>query len=230
MMTSGSAARTDYDAKQREIIGKVEEFVREKLHGDASGHDWWHIDRVRNNAVRIAEGEDVDHFVVELGALLHDIDDWKFNGGDLNANSRLSRKLLLDLSVDTDIVERVCHIIDNVSYKGAGVENTMQGLEGKVVQDADRLDSIGAIAIARTFAYGGVKGRPIHDPAVAPELHETFEQYKKSQGPSINHFYEKLLLIKDRLNTKTGRQIAESRHAFMEKFLEQFLAEWDARA
>jgi uncharacterized protein len=185
---------------------------------------------VRNNALRIARGEPVDTFVVELAALLHDIADWKFHDGDLTAGPRAARQWLESLGVEHEVVLHVCDIIETVSFKGAGVATRMSTPEGMVVQDADRLDAIGAIGIGRTFAYGGHTGRPMHDPDVEPVLHNSFEQYKASNGPTINHFYEKLLLIKDRLNTETARQLAKERHEFMEQFLDRFLAEWDGQA
>lgn len=213
-----------------DIIRRTEEFVRGRLASEASGHDWWHVHRVRNNALRIARGEPVDTFVVELAALLHDIADWKFHDGDLTAGPRAARQWLESLGVEHEVVLHVCDIIETVSFKGAGVATRMSTPEGMVVQDADRLDAIGAIGIGRTFAYGGHTGRPMHDPDVEPVLHNSFEQYKASNGPTINHFYEKLLLIKDRLNTETARQLAKERHEFMEQFLDRFLAEWDGQA
>ncbi len=212
-----------------EVIKRTEQFVRRKLESEASGHDWWHVHRVRNNALNIAQGEQVDEFVVELAALLHDIADWKFYDGDLSVGPRAAREWLESISVEEQVVAHVCDIIATVSFKGAGVETKMRSPEGMVVQDGDRLDAIGAIGIGRTFAYGGHAGRPMHAPEVQPVLHATFEQYKSSNGPTVNHFYEKLLLIKDRLNTETARRLAEDRHTFMEKFLERFFAEWDGR-
>ncbi|HEY9869698.1 MAG TPA: HD domain-containing protein [Candidatus Obscuribacterales bacterium] len=213
-----------------DIIRRTEEFVRARLASESSGHDWWHVHRVRNNALRIARAEQVDVFVVELAALLHDVADWKFHDGDLSAGPRVARQWLESLGVEPEIVLHVCEIIETVSFKGAGVATRMSTREGMVVQDADRLDAIGAIGIGRTFAYGGHAGRPMHDPDVEPVLHDSFEQYKASNGPTINHFYEKLLLIKDRLNTQTARQLAKERHEFMEQFLDRFLAEWEGQA
>lgn len=177
----------------------------------------------------IARGERADEFVVELAALLHDIADWKFHGGDENAGPDKARRWLESQHVDEPTIERVCQIIKTVSYKGAGVSTPMKTSEGMIVQDADRLDALGAIGIARTFAYGGHKGRAIYDPNEPPQMHETFEQYKNSQGHTINHFYEKLLLLKDRLNTQTAKKIAAARHKYMEDFLSQFFAEWEGR-
>jgi len=209
------------------IITQTEAHVRSVLDGDGSGHDWWHIDRVRNTAMHLAELEaDADRFVVELAALLHDIADWKFHGGDENAGPNAARAWLESLSVGEDVIAHVCDIIAHVSYKGAGVATPMSTKEGKIVQDADRLDAIGAIGIARAFAYGGHKNRELWNPEEAVTLHGSFEDYKKNKGSTITHFHEKLLLLKDRMNTEAGRQMAEGRHRYMLVFLEQFHAEW----
>jgi uncharacterized protein len=207
-------------------ITRTEEFVRERLPIDATGHDWQHVFRVRRNALAIANVEGADATVVELAALLHDIADHKFHGGDEHAGSRTAREWLEQLEVPRDVIEHVCQIIERLSFKGAAVEQEPLSLEGQVVQDADRLDALGAIGIARAFAYGGYKHRAMHDPAVSPEQHATFEAYKKGTGPTLNHFYEKLLLLKDRFNTAAGRRLAEERHAFLEEFLRRFLEEW----
>jgi uncharacterized protein len=209
-----------YTDGEAEVVRKTEEFVREKLASESSGHDWWHIHRVRNNAMSIAAGEGASAYIVELAALLHDIADWKFHGGDMEAG----------LGVDEAVIAPVTEIIATVSYKGAGVATPMRTREGMCVQDGDRLDAIGAIGIGRTFAYGGHAGRPMHDPEQGPEMHQSFEAYKASSGPTTNHFYEKLLLLKDRMNTETARQLAEGRHSYMEEFLQRFYAEWDGRA
>ena len=216
-------------AKESEVIQRTEEFVRETLKADSTGHDWWHINRVRNVAVRLAKSEGADQYVVELAALLHDIADWKFNDGDITVGATKSREWLASLDVEESIRERVAQIILTVSFKGADVKNEVDTLEGQVVQDADRIDALGAIGIARTFAYGGHFNRSMYDPDEAPVQHETFEQYKSSKGKTINHFYEKLLLLKDRLNTKSAKQFAESRHRFVEEFLQEFYDEWDGR-
>lgn len=223
------ALETAPSTNQREIIERTEAFVRETLKADSTGHDWWHIDRVRNVAVKLAKSEGADIFVVELAALLHDIADWKFNGGDITAGASKSSEWLASLGVDETTQARVAQIILTVSFKGAGVKNEVDSLEGQVVQDADRLDALGAIGIARTFAYGGHFNRVMYDPDEKPVQHETFEQYKSSQGTTINHFYEKLLLLKDRLNTDAAKQMAESRHNFVEDFLQEFLDEWEGR-
>lgn len=216
--------------KQEQVIKSLAERVKEKMSGDGSGHDWWHVYKVWQNAIAIGQAEGADMFVVQAAALLHDIADWKFNGGDTKAGGRVAGEWLQDLGVESEVCSHVSIIIDELSFKGAGVKSAMPTLEGKAVQDADRLEAIGAMGIARTFAYGGHKGRPIYDPTISPENHETFEQYKNSNGPSINHFYEKLLLVKDRLNTNHAKKLAEGRHQYMENFLKQFLDEWSGKA
>lgn len=209
-----------------QILLKTEAFIREKLAGDSSGHDWWHIDRVRRNAVHIARDEGADLYVVELAALLHDVADWKFHGGDDSIGPQTARDWLTRHEVDPTVIDHVCEIIATVSFKGAGVATEMSTIEGKCVQDGDRLDAIGAVGIARAFAFGGHFGRAIYDPDVPPEQHQTFAAYKSKGGPTINHFYEKLLLLKDRMQTATGRRLATERHQFMEQFLDQFFGEW----
>lgn len=208
------------------LIRKTEEMVRGELTGESSGHDWWHIWRVWNIAKRIAQEEKVDMFVVELAALLHDIADWKANDGDLKAGGRVSRKWLESIGVEEEIIIKVVEIVDNVSYKGAGVEDKMDSLEGQVVQDADRLDAMGAIGIGRVFMYGGNKGREMYNPDNKVVDVKDFDTYKKAGQTSINHFYEKLLLLKDRMHTKTAKRLAEQRHSFMDNYLEEFYAEW----
>jgi len=215
-------------------IKKTEDHVKSVLQKDGSGHDWYHIDRVRKMAKEIAKKEKADPLVVELGALLHDIADWKFNDGDLKKGAVVSEKWLKSLGLDQKTIDQVSHIVENVvenvSYKGAKVKNTMKSLEGKIVQDADRLDAMGAIGIARAFAYGGHKGRPIFDPKVKlNQLHKTFEEYKKGSASSVHHFYEKLLLIKDMMNTKEGKKLALRRRKLMQDYLKQFHAEWNAK-
>ncbi len=197
------------------------------MQGESSGHDWWHIYRVWQSSLYIGARENVDSDVVQLAALLHDIGDWKFHAGDESVGPRLAREWLQSLDVAENIITHVCTIIANLSFKGADVKAAPLSLEGQVVQDADRLDAIGAIGIARAFAYGGSKGREMHDPEAQPVMHATFEQYKAARGTTINHFHEKLVLLKDRLNTPTARTLAEQRHAFMIEFLDQFNAEWN---
>lgn len=207
-------------------ISETEGFVRQALPIDATGHDWQHVFRVRRSAVAIARVEGADSMVVELAALLHDIADHKFHHGNEHAGHQAARQWLEKLEVPESIVDEVCQIISRLSFKGADVAQEPMSLAGQIVQDADRLDAIGAIGIARAFAYGGFKNRPMFDPEVPPERHTTFEAYKKSAGPTLNHFYEKLLLLSDRLNTATGRKMAADRHAFVVEYLRRFLEEW----
>lgn len=211
------------------IIKQVAVVVRQKLEGEGSGHDWWHIYRVWKMAQHIGREESADMFVVELTALLHDIADWKFHDGDDTVGPRVAREILIQHDVPEEIINHVCEIISTMAFKGAVVKGEIRTLEGKVVQDADRLDAIGAIGIARAFAYGGYKGWPIHNPEQKSTTHQTKEQYAKREGPTINHFYEKLLLLKDRMNTRTAKQLAEGRHRFMEEYLKRFFQEWEGK-
>lgn len=204
--------------------------VRQLMAGDSSGHDWWHIWRVWQTARRIAAAERADVLVCELAALLHDIADWKFHDGDESAGPRAAALWLDQLDAPAALRDRVCEIIAEVSFKGAGVETPTKSLEGAIVQDADRLDAIGAIGVARAFAFGGARGRILYDPESPPERHATFADYQKNGGPTLNHFHEKLLLLRDRMRTATGRRIAEQRHCFLEQFLAQFLTEWTGEA
>ena len=211
-----------------EIVNKTKEYVKKKLEGEGSGHDWWHILRVYNNALGIAEKEGhCDIFTIELAALLHDIADWKFNDGNLDKGSEIAEIFLSELDVNREVIEHVSDIIKNISFKGANVKNTITTKEGMIVQDADRLDAIGAIGIGRAFAYGGFMEREMYNPDIPFEIHNTFEEYKNKNGSTINHFYEKLLLLKDKMNTKTGRETAEKRHEFMCSFLDEFYSEWN---
>ena len=209
-------------------ILKTANYVKGELQGEGSGHDWWHIYRVWQLAKHIGEAEGADLRITELGALLHDIADWKFHG-TLEAGPRKTREWLTGINVDAVTIDEVCGIVRDISYKGAGVATPMKTLAGMCVQDADRLEALGAIGIGRAFAYGGYKQREMHNPTIPAQLHQDFEQYKSSNGTTINHFYEKLLLLKDRMNTETGRRIALERHEYMEKFLEQFYAEWEGK-
>jgi uncharacterized protein len=209
-----------------DVIDRTANHVRTVVSGDGTGHDWWHVYRVWKMAQRIGGAEGADLLVVELAALLHDIADWKLHDGDLSVGPRLAKEWLDSLDLDPSIVDQVCQIIANISFKGAAVEQQPLSLEGQVVQDADRLDAMGAIGIARAFAFGEAKGQSIYDPAVQPTEHRTAESYLKG-STTINHFYEKLLLLKDRMNTATGRAIAEERHRFMEDYLRRFLEEWE---
>jgi len=211
----------------RKLIQEARAYVEQKFQGEATGHDWYHIERVTHQAIKLAALEGADMNIAELGALMHDVGDHKFlQPGEAEGPEQV-RQWLKAHDASDEVIERVVTIVANVSYKGAGVETAMATIEGKVVQDADRLDAVGAIGIARTFAYGGHKGNPIHDPFIVPEKHGSFENYKKAGGTTINHFYEKLLLLKDRMQTESGRRIAEQRHQFMENYLEQFYEEWE---
>ena len=207
------------------LIDRVAAQIRARCQGESSGHDWHHIDRVWTLARRVAIAEGADLQVVELGALVHDIADWKFHAGDDSAGPRAAQMPLADEGAAHDIIDAVVDIVATLSFKGAGVRTAMRSIEGQCVQDADRLDAIGAIGIARCFAYGGHAGRLIHDPQVAPVMHASAEAYKAAKGTSLNHFYEKLLLLKDRMNTASGRRIAEERHAYMAQFVARFLGE-----
>ena len=210
-----------------DLISKTILFVKEKLENAEGGHDWFHIERVFKNAVLISKNEVCDVTVVKLGALLHDIADSKFHDGDETVGPRIAREFLESENVDEQIITHVVNIIENISYKGGNFEKKFSSIELDVVQDADRLDAIGAIGIARTFNYGGFKNRALYDPNIAPNSSMTKEEYKKNDSPTLNHFYEKLLLLKDKMNTQTGKQIAQERHRYMEGYLAQFYAEWE---
>ncbi len=210
---------------QEEILAAARAHVRERLARDASGHDWWHIDRVVRLARRLAEEEGADVFLCELAALTHDLVDWKLNPDEAQAREDL-RVWLAQHGVDAATSAAVMEIITQMSFKGGG-QPPMPTLEGQIVQDADRLDALGAIGIARAFAYGGTKGRPMHDPESRPRSQMTTEEYRSEQSATINHFYEKLLLLKDRMNTATARRMAAHRHAVLEAFLAEFYAEWE---
>lgn len=212
---------------KQSIIRKTIEFVKISLSDAEGGHDWWHIYRVWKTAQHIAQNEEVDTFIVELGALLHDIADSKFHGGDEEIGPLRARKFLKSLQVQEDVITHIEAIISNISFKGGGLPQQFKSPELDVIQDADRLDALGAIGIARTFNYGGHKGRAIYNPEIKPNLNLSKEEYKNSDAPTLNHFYEKLLLLKDRMNTATGRKMAEERHAFMLTYLDQFYKEWD---
>jgi uncharacterized protein len=210
-------------------IQHIKQLIKEQFSGEGSGHDWYHIERVYKMACAIQEKEGGDREIVELSALLHDISDHKLNGGKLNAGGDEARKLLLELNYDPERTEKIAKIVDAVSFKGALVDDVMDSIEGKIVQDADRLDAIGAIGIARAFAYGGSRNRPMYEPDFAPELHDNFQEYASSKSHTINHFYEKLLLLKTRLHTTTAKKVGEERHAFMMSFLDQFYSEWETK-
>jgi uncharacterized protein len=213
---------------QNDIIQQTVDYIKQEFQDDSSGHDWWHIYRVWKNAIAICEHEKADRYIVQLAALLHDLDDWKFNEAEDETPHR-AKAWMEQHSVDPFVIDQVCEIIMHISFKGANVENKMNSLEGFIVQDADRLDAIGAVGIGRAFAYGGYKGKPLYDPDQPPHLHENFEQYKNSRSATINHFYEKLLLLKDKMNTTTAKRIAQERHNFMVLFLDKFMNEWDGR-
>ncbi len=211
---------------QQKHLVKTEKFVRDIFKNDGSGHDWWHVYRVKKYALKIAETEGGNLFLIEMAALLHDLDDWKLKK---TPGDNKTKKWLNHLAITEKAAIQILEIISQVSFKGAGISTKPTTIEAKIVQDADRLDAIGAIGIARTFAYGGSKGRLIYDPEIQPVLHNDFETYKNNTAPTINHFYEKLLLLKSRMNTKTGKKMAENRHCFIENFLKQFFNEWKVK-
>lgn len=210
------------------IIEATKAFVKSQLQEAEGGHDWFHIERVYNNTLVIAENESVDVTVVSLAALLHDVADSKFHDGDETIGPKVAGAFLLKHNVDSEIIGHVLQIIKNMSFKNSfDLNPTFNSKEMEVVQDADRLDAIGAIGIARCFNYGGFKDRPLYNPEIKPNLNMTKAEYKATEAPTINHFYEKLLLLKDQMNTKTGKRIALDRHKYMEGFLKQFYAEWE---
>lgn len=215
-----------------EIIEETISFVKGVLHNAEGGHDWFHIERVFKNTILIAKEEDVDILVVSLGALLHDIADSKFHGGDETLGPKMARDFLTTLDITPYTITHVINIIKHISYKNNldGHDAPFSSRELDVVQDADRLDAIGAIGIARAFNYGGFKNRKLYDPEIAPNLNMKKADYKKATGPTINHFYEKLLLLKDKMNTAFGKKLAEQRHHFMIEFLEHFYSEWNGKA
>lgn len=211
------------------IFEKTIQFVKEKLENAESGHDWFHIERVYKNALLIANDEVCDIEVVKLAALLHDIADSKFHNNDETIGPKTARLFLENENVEAETINHIVKIIENISFKGGNFERNFDSIELQIVQDADRLDAIGAIGVARTFNYGGYKNRQMYNPEIAPNLNMSKEEYKKSDAPTVNHFYEKLLLLKDKMNTKTGKKIAQQRHNFMELFLDQFYNEWEGR-
>lgn len=211
------------------LIAHTTLFVKEQLKNAEGGHDWFHIERVYKNAQVIAAAEDCDLEVVTLAALLHDIADSKFHNGDETIGPKVARAFLEANQVVPATVDHVIAIIENISFKGGNFDQQFHSKELAIVQDADRLDAIGAIGIARTFNYGGFKNRAIYDPEIKPNLSQTKEEYKKNEAPTINHFYEKLLLLTDKMNTETGKKMAKKRHDFMVHFLAQFYAEWEGK-
>lgn len=210
------------------IIQQTEAFVQRELAGDATGHDWWHIHRVRQTALYICEHENADRFTVELAALLHDVGDWKFTD-DVKAGAGTARTWLTSINAAPSVVAAVGEIIERLSYKGGFETRPMPTIEGKIVQDADRLDALGPVGIARTFAYGGAKGNPVHIPGQAPQHHTDFEAFKTAQGTTINHFHEKLLKLRDTLHTETGKRIGNHLHHYLETYLADFHAQWEGR-
>ncbi|GAA4966881.1 HD domain-containing protein [Algibacter aquimarinus] len=214
---------------QKNIINQTIAFVKKTLENAEGGHDWFHIERVYKNTLLISKNEPVDVFIASLGALLHDIADSKFHDGDETVGPKIAREFLFKNNVDSTIIEHVVNIIENISFKGGNEAQKFTSPELNVVQDADRLDAIGAIGIARCFSYGGFKNRQLYNPDIKPNLKMTKAEYKSSTAPTINHFYEKLLLLKDKMNTKTGKRIAKERHDFMELYLKQFYNEWNGK-
>ena len=208
------------------IIQDTIQFVKDTLRDAEGGHDWFHIERVYRNALTLNKMEQGDELVVSLAALLHDIADSKFHAGDEEIGPNKAEYFLLSIGVEAKVVTHVKQIIQNVSFSNSFDNQSFNSLELQIVQDADRLDALGAIGIARTFTYGGYKNRTLYDPEIAPQLNHTKESYKNSSAPTLNHFYEKLLLLKDQMNTSAGKVIANERHQFMEMYLEQFYAEW----
>ncbi|KQT24039.1 phosphohydrolase [Chryseobacterium sp. Leaf405] len=211
----------------KNLIEKTVEFVKEKLEGAEAGHDWFHIERVWKLSKKIAETENCNQEVVELAALLHDIADPKFHNGDETLALKVSREFLESQNASEDLIEQVLFIIKNISFKNRGEVTQNLPIELKIVQDADRIDAIGAIGVARTFNFGGFKNNLMYDPTIEPKLNMSKDEYKKSNGTTINHFYEKLLLLKELMNTEKGKEIASERHDFMLKFLDQFYKEWN---
>ncbi len=213
----------------QEQITKTADFAKKCFKGDFSGHDWWHTFRVWNNAKNIVRKEKADLFIVEMAALLHDVADEKLNNGDASAGKQKVINWLKSLNIDEENIQKIWNAINSVSFKGAKTKNPAKTIEAKIVQDADRLDAIGAVGIARAFAFGGNIKRDIYDPAVKPIQHQNYEEYKKREGTSINHFYEKLLLLKDRMNTNSAKKIAKKRHDFLLVFLKEFFVEWEGK-
>lgn len=212
---------------EQQIINRTIDFVKDQLSGAEGGHDWWHIYRVWKMALRLAREEKANLYVVNLGALLHDIADAKFYGGDEEIGPRKAETFLQSAGTGRAVIDQVLFIIRHVSFKNRHELPGILPIELQIVQDADRLDAMGAMGIARAFSYGGFKGRVFYDPAIKPNPNQSKEEYKAAKAPTINHFYEKLLLLKDMMNTPAGKQMAARRHRFMEAYLEQFYAEWE---
>ena len=215
---------------KQQIINKTAKYAKEKLSGEKTGHDWWHTERVWKTAIQLAKKEKADLFIIELAALLHDIADWKLNHGDDEIGPKLAGQWLKKLKVEKKVISHVCQIVKatyyDIDFKNNGLKNILKSKEAKIVWDADKLDALGAIGISRTFAYGGSINREIYNPEIKQELFKTFKQYKKSKGTSINHFYEKLLRLKNLMNTKAAKKIAYKRHKFIKNYLDKFFKEW----
>lgn len=207
-------------------IEQIRKIVKAKFSDQEGSHDWFHIERVCNLAIYIQEKEGGDRTVIELAALLHDISDHKYNGGDWTAGAANAKELMREFGFTNQITEKVAQVISQVSFKGAKVSDNVESIEAKIVQDADRLDAIGAIGIARAFSYGGSKNRPLYHPEIEPILHASKEEYAKSVSHTVNHFYEKLFLLKDLMKTNTGKELAEKRHKLMQNFITDFYEEW----
>ena len=211
------------------IIKKTADYAKKTLEGEGSGHDWWHVYRVWKLAKKIGRKEKADMFIVELAALLHDIADYKLHGGDEEIGAKKAHKWLTSLRVDKKYIDHIVDIVGGINFKGARVKHNIKTLEGRIVFDADKLDAMGAIGIARTFAFGGHMGREIYNPNQKPYMHKSFEEYKNGKSHTINHFYEKLLLLKDFMHTETAKKIAQKRHLYLQDFLNKFYKEWDGK-
>lgn len=218
---------TMFSEAQMAIIGRTEEYVRTSLCGEGSGHDWWHIVRVRNLGRTLAQRESADPFIVELTCLLHDIGDHKATGGDTSVGPAMIREWLSSLGVEERVTNAVTEIVVAMAVVDAGIKASFQTVEGRVVNDADALDAMGAIGVARVFTFGGARGRLIYDPAVEPVRYASLDEYRNNKAPSVNHFYEKLLLLESLMQTDAGRSVARGRHEFMERFLAQFFSDWE---
>jgi uncharacterized protein len=223
------AVKENPNLNHDQLIAETVKFVKHTLEGAESGHDWWHIQRVWNNALQIIKTETAEQLIVELAALLHDIADSKFHNGDEEIGPKIAGDFLSSQQLPQDLILNVQQIIRNMSFKASLGNKEFHSRELDIVQDADRLDAIGAIGIARAFTYGGFKNRELYNPGILPSLNMSKEEYKNSTAPTINHFYEKLLLLKDKMNTETGKRIAAERHAFMEQYLAQFYKEWNGK-
>jgi uncharacterized protein len=223
------AVKENPNLNHDQLIAETVKFVKHTLEGAESGHDWWHIQRVWNNALQIIKTETAEQLIVELAALLHDIADSKFHNGDEEIGPKIAGDFLYSQQLPQDLILNVQQIIRNMSFKASFEKKQFHSKELEIVQDADRLDAIGAIGIARAFTYGGFKNRELYNPGIPPTLNMNKEEYKNSTAPTINHFYEKLLLLKDKMNTETGKRIAAERHVFMEQYLAQFYKEWDGK-